>query len=146
MKNILVVLTLFTASCACFNDEAKKNTPGCIVLHDLIDCTVGAVKEHIPYFAQIVGNLISGGMSTDQIPWDEIAKQAEAMGIKDGICFLSELKNLIFANTKMKSSVDYSRKMTAIGDALDAYKLKHFGTRAVRVRIIDRETGKAVDL
>lgn len=142
---LLTALLITTASgCGCFTDAQKKNTTGCIVLHDLIDCTTAAVKDSVPYFAQIIGGLISGGTPADQIPWDDIEKQAAAMGIKDGACLLAELKNLLFSAPTASPESMSKRKL--LSDSLEKYKQKHFNNRNVKIKIIDRRTGKIIEV
>lgn len=131
------------SSCACWTDQAKMNTPACIVAHDIVDCTTSAVESALPYFANIIFSLIGGGMDPNNIPWDGIVTQAEAMGIKDGGCFLAELKNLIFGHPAYSQAYAASRK--AVDDALTAYKVKHFGSAAVKFKIKDK-SGKEVTL
>lgn len=147
---------LFSLSgCACWTDASKNNTPGCIVAHEIVDCSVGAVESAMPYFVNIIGGLINGGVDPSNIPWDNIVKQAEAMGIKDGGCFLAELKNQFFgpaAEEPMRMAMGSSMAGTKLSalrqkttDLLTDYKVKHLSAN-VRFRIKDAATGKVVEL
>lgn len=137
MKTVALLLTLSLAGCACWTDEAKKNTTGCIIAHDIVDCTTATIKDSLPFFVSIVGGLISGGVDPNNIPWGDIETQAEGMGIKDGGCFLAELKNLIFGKPGASEHLLAKRKM--LNDALDKYKQRHFGSVAVRFKIKDKD-------
>lgn len=137
MSVSLAGFLLALAGCACWTDAEKAKTPGCVVLHDIVDCTTGSVKDALPYFASIVGGLISGGVDPNNIPWGDIETQAEAMGIKDGGCFLAELKNLIFSKLAATPALMANRK--ALDDVLSSYKQKVFGSTSVKFKIKDKD-------
>jgi hypothetical protein len=144
MKTIATALfVVMLSGCACWSSDAK-NSPGCIVAHDVVDCTVDAVKEYAPIFGTILAGIISSGVPADQIPWDTIVSQVEALGIKDGGCFLAELKNLLFGAKGASPAFLTVRK--SVGDALNSYKMKKFNTLNVRFKIIDKASGKAVEI
>jgi len=148
MKTMALLLGIALASislpgCACWTDQAKANDPGCIIAHDIVDCTTSTIKDALPFFAQIVLGLISGGTNPNNIPWDSIEAQAEGMGIKDGGCFLAELKNLLFGSPTATPELMASRK--AMNDVLDSYKQKHFGSLTVKFKIKTKD-GKEVML
>ncbi len=124
--------------CACWTQDAQKNTTGCIVAHDVVDCTTSGIVSVLPYFASIVGRLISGGVSPKNIPWSDIVAQAEAMGIKDGGCFLAELKNLLFPTGEPTASPELMIMRQSLEDALVSYKMKHFGNNQVKFKIKDK--------
>jgi len=140
---IIGFLLVSLSGCACWTDKEKMNTPACIVAHDVVDCTLSAVEGSIPYFVNIIGSLINGGMDPNNIPWDDIATQAEAMGIKDGGCLLAELKQLVFS--KMQASPAMASASKKLSDTLDAYKKKHFGNTSVKFKIKTND-GKVVIL
>lgn len=142
MKTFLLAALMLTGGCACWTDQEKMNTPTCIAVHDLVDCTTSSVESYAPYFASIIGQLISGGVDPNNINWDDIGAQAAAMGIKDGGCFLAELKNLIFSKAAASPALMVSHK--AVGDALITYKLKHFGTATVKFKIKTKDGKEAI--
>lgn len=141
MAVIVALLTLSMSGCGCWTDQQKMNTTGCIVLRDLVDCTSGAVTGALPYFASIVGGLISGGTDPNNIPWGDIETQAAGMGIKAGGCFLAELKDLVFHKPSATPAAMAKRK--AVEDSLSAYKLKHFGRTNVKFKIKDKDGREA---
>lgn len=142
MKTIALLFSLTFAGCSCWTNQAESNTPGCILEHDIVDCTTGAFKSSLPYFAKIVGGLISGGIDPNNIPWGDIETQAEEIGLKDGGCFLAELKNLLFNKPATSPALVANRK--ALADALDVYKQRHFGNTVVKFKIKDKDGREAL--
>jgi hypothetical protein len=129
----IAIASLTLTSCSCWTDQAKANDPGCIIAHDVVDCTTGAVEGALPYFASIVMGLITGGTDPNNIPWDNIETQAESMGVKDGGCFLAELQNLIFGKPSASPTMLAARR--EVSSRLSAYKQKHFGNTTVKFKI-----------
>ncbi len=142
-KICFIVMGLFLGGCACWTNQQKMNTPACVVAHDVVDCTTNDVAGELPYFASIIGKLLSGGMNPNNIPWSDIVAQAEGMGIKDGGCLLAQLKSLLFGSPGGSQEFMATRK--TLGDILEQYKMKHFGSTKVQFKIKDKD-GKVVIL
>lgn len=129
----IALMSIALPGCACWSDVSKKNDVGCIIAHDIVDCTTGAVESALPFFANIVMGLISGGTDPNNIPWNDIESQAETMGIKDGGCFLAQLQNLIFGKPSASPMMLAARR--EVSGRLSSYKQKHFGSVNVKFKI-----------
>jgi hypothetical protein len=127
--------------CACWTDASKRNEPACVVAHAIVDCTVEAGKAYGPALVPAIVGLITG--NPGGVDWGAIEKAAEAMGLKDGGCFLAELKQLLF-NQSSSGNQAALAVARAVNDHLDSYRKKHFGDTNVKFKLIDKTTGKVV--
>ena len=117
--------------CGCWTDQAKANTPACVVAHAVVDCTVSAGKTYGPDFITVIGKLLQG-MPVGQIDWAAIETSAEALGLKDGGCFLAEMKNLVFTKATGPAAEESARQAVGV---LDTYKKRKFGDPNVKFKI-----------
>lgn len=141
MKNILVLLlSLSFAGCACWTDASKKNDIGCVVAHAVVDCSTSTVETDYAPFIQIITKLLAG--NPGGIDWNQIKQAAEAMGLKDGGCFLAELQNALFSNQMVSPQMVAAYQ--AIQTALTAYKAEKLKDPSVKFRLVDKATGKEV--
>jgi len=116
---LLSIASLVLPSCACDAPE-KRNTIGCAVLHQVIDCTVDAALSNLgPAAAAIIAQATSGG----PVNWDNLLASLEGAGIKDGGCLIAQLQN-DFA-IKAASSPQHADNMKAGQSALTRYKIKN---------------------
>jgi len=87
---ILLPLVLFIASCKCWQPEHAKD-PGCVVLHQTLDCTKDNVMSLAPKLLPIVSWLVGGANGT--MDWNQILMSLGAMGIDTTTCVLAQLEN-----------------------------------------------------
>jgi len=118
------------ASCACFGPE-KKDSLGCIIVRQIIDCTVDVVKDLAPSVAGIVGSYINGAGTPD---WDALLVRLEALGIRDAGCILAQLENDFI--TKPQSGPDAAMKAKGAMDAFAQWKAKHGISSDVKFKIM----------
>jgi len=113
----LLVSSLLASGCSCFKPETR-NTPGCAILHNIIDCTVDAITGGLAQSAQaIVAQYINGNASVD---WDGLLASLEAAGIKDGGCILAQLENQFVG--KMKAGNGDAAKTGQVSQALVRFR------------------------
>lgn len=86
----LLMLALFSSSCACWTQE-HKNDVGCVVVRQIIDCTTNqATATVVPIVLSMVETFISGSTAVD---WGMIEQKLEAFGIRDAGCILASLED-----------------------------------------------------
>lgn len=140
MKNTLVaaiaiVLVSLTASCACWKDKAQ--TPACVVVHQMIDCTTGAVKDIIPGLLPFLNALISSGNPD----WDLLLAKLEKMGFKDAGCILAALEEDFTSNQKMSISPDIASKVSVFESKWTGYRQSKY--QGIKFKIMTAD-GKVV--
>lgn len=140
MKTLILAAVILTGGCACWTDASKKNDIGCVVAHAVVDCSTSAVETDYAPFIQIVTKLIAG--NPGGIDWNQIKQAAEAMGLKDGGCFLAELQNQLFNNQMV--SPQMATAYQALHDSLSAYKADRLKDPSIKFKITDKASGKEV--
>lgn len=142
MKPILSLLALVMAlttlpGCGCFTPE-KRNDPVCVVLHQVIDCSVDVVQKNLgPAVVALIRTYVGDPSQTPN--WDGLITALEGAGIKDGGCIIAQL----MADFIGKPTADPARMLRAKEaiSAFDRYKIKH-NLVGVKYKVI--VDGKAV--
>lgn len=102
------------SSCACWQPE-HRNDPGCVIVHQIIDCTGDNLPTSI---AGVILAYISGTASPD---WNFVLAQLENAGVKDGGCILAQLLNDYAAKP---GAAPEKAKAKSMSDMLVSFKAK----------------------
>lgn len=136
---LLPFLLLLSASCSCFT-PATRNTPQCVILNNIIDCSEDVVIANLgPAVSKIIQSYIA---APNQSPnWTALDAALEAAGIKDGGCIIAQLQADFLGAVKADPAYAASVKDAAV--AFNAYKARH-GLSKVQYRV--KSGGKVVVL
>jgi len=117
-KAALIFFMLYpmaVSSCACWAEKA--NTKECIIARQVVDCTVGSIKDAGKSFIPVIISLISGG-SPD---WGAILTQLEGAGLANAGCIITMLQN----DFSPKAKAMDSEKRKAMDEAIAAWRAKN---------------------
>ena len=141
MKNILLSLTLFVASCACFQPE-HRNDPQCAIINQVVDCTEGIVKTLGPQFIPVIKQLIADATGQDgAIDWTKVETILASMGVKDGGCILAAIDLDYLQTSSPTASMIDMNMHKSYHEHFTAYRAKKWP--GVKFKFIDAQ-GKVV--
>lgn len=83
---LLIASSLLASSCACWGEKAQD--PKCIVLKQVIDCTVGAGRDVIAHALPLIMAMISGG----SMDFNALLDSLKRAGIDDASCILAAVE------------------------------------------------------
>lgn len=128
---ICIVAVWIMPSCACRSPE-KKNTPGCVFVNNMIDCTASEIQSFIPKILPLVAFLLGGANGDPK--WEEYLVGLESMGLGAVACTAEVAMNdLLDKAQKLDDSPDLpngmmskSRIETAVQKAAAQNTLKNW--------------------
>lgn len=133
---LLCALGMGSASCQCWQPQ-HKNDVGCIVLHQIIDCTTGEIVQLGSPVASVIETYIAGQTSVD---WGALEGALEAAGIKDTGCILAQLENDFVKKAprllKLAGPEHFEAKASSFHSYFADWKMRH-GLTGVRFKLAD---------
>lgn len=123
----------FFPGCYCWQ-ASHRNEPACVVVHQVIDCTVDTAKDLTPAVAGIVMTYLQGTTEPD---WAALLLRLESMGLRDAGCVLAQVEN-DFMRPSVGPKLDLARAARSkdFGDRFLAWKLTH-GLTGVKFKLPD---------
>lgn len=134
IRHVILGLVLFATGCGTYCWQAAHvQEKGCVVVHQIVDCTEMGVISVGPALAALVRSFVTGG----QVDWTQVAAIAKSLGFKDGGCFLADLegdftqKAALQKANKLPSGhegVNYSLHATAAQSTLTTWRRENDAT------------------
>ncbi len=129
---VAVILCLFTltqlTACATCKEELHRNDFKCVLINDIVDCTVDQAVAVAPQFLPLVAYVISLVTGTDgTIDWAALEQALVAFGIRDGGCILAALENQYANNAnKPQASPRLMQQYRSYTAGFNAYRQKRW--------------------
>jgi hypothetical protein len=90
--SIIVIGSLLSSGCACWGEKA--NSKECVILKQIIDCSVGASKDVVAHLIPTIVTLIAGGGAN----FDAVLQALKSGGFENVGCIMASLEKMLLEN------------------------------------------------